>query len=217
MIVPTKIVIQGDKVRGSAFIGDGHRYMALLENLMSFQKLSQYSIRVTHQPGVTIHCSKVFGAKTVTIHTEGGGNQKRVIHGAECWCFPHFSFGIVLEVYPKIPDLEDPTYAADLEAYEEFLLAKTGGMFTYDLLVCKGLSFMPLQEVFSYSWARYYVGQFVLVSPLEGVLDNEYPEYDCDRKCLMEEPKFGKYAISPLHVDGQMEKWIKKWSKEVSD
>jgi len=72
MEVPAKITIHGDQESGKALIGAGRRQMSILENLMRFQKLDQYAIKMSPYPGAVITCKKVFGLRTIEIVTSVG-------------------------------------------------------------------------------------------------------------------------------------------------
>jgi len=81
---PSKIIISGDPEAGKALIGTGHRQMAILENLMRFQGLEQYSIKMSPYPGAVIVCRKVFGLRTIEIATGARRMQEepvRFIYG----------------------------------------------------------------------------------------------------------------------------------------
>jgi len=190
MSIPTKIVINGDKVAGYSFVGDGHRQMLLLENAMEFQGLEQYTSLSRPAPGVLIKCSKVFGLRTMEITTKGGGGDKSE-KSRECYCFPHFSMGIIKKIYPEQPTYED----------------MRRNRFKYDIDVCKGKGYVLKKEIFSAGWERYYVGQYVLVT-IGAKLDKPpVPDFDQDRNCLMQQPQFDVLTVSPFYFHGKMQKW----------
>ena len=219
---PIKYIFNRDNFESRALVGTANRGMAILENLMSFQSLDQYSIQFIPYPGALIKCSKSFGIRTIQIFVGGGGGEERFVDKYECLCFPHFSFGIIMAVYPSPPletDYEgDPDgYAAALDAYNLWVVGQADrGRFTYDVLVCIGnRSYVLVEDVRAAGWDVYYVGQFVLVSIGQGMSsESEYPEYDCDRDCLMQEPQFPILTISALHIPGEMHKW-KRWRERV--
>lgn len=219
---PIKYVFNIDNTESRALVGIANKGMAILENLMSFQELDQYSIQFIPRPGTLIKCSKVFGMRTISIAVGISGGGEEFIDKYKCLCFPHFSFGIVMVVYPSYPleadyegDLDG--YAAALDAYNLWIVGQADrGRFTYDVLVCIGdRSYVLVEDVRAAGWDVYHVGQFVLVSIGQGMSsESEYPEYDCDRDCLMQEPQFPILTISALHIPGEMHKW-KRWREKI--
>jgi len=211
MIVPVKTTFKGDRQKGEALVGWGNRLMQILENQMSFQNLEQDCIERAPYPGAMVKCSKVFGLRTVEITVPGGAAAQTLPEQRKCICFPHLAFGIVKRVIPAEPDpgdyIENPLlYVADLEAYQEFLI---DGVILYDVLVCKGRSYVLVENVYSSGWERYYEGQFVMVSIGNKLESEEFMPLDCDRTCLMQEPRFPVLVIVPIHVTGKMKEWFR--------
>lgn len=149
MAIPTKIIINGNKVQGSAFIGDGHRQMLLLENLMEFQGLEQYSIRMSPQPGVTITATKVFGMRTVEITTGGGGSKKKEVNKS-CLCTCDFTHGFITKIVET--PLEDKIQGVNIPLYDI-------------VACCKERFYKPFKNVLASDFTQYRPFQKVLVLP----------------------------------------------------
>ena len=219
---PIKYVFNIENSESKSVVGIANKGMMILENLMSFQGLEQYSIQFIPRPGTLIKCSKSFGLRTIQISVGVSGGGKKFITKQKCLCFPHFSFGIVMAVYPSYPLENDyegnpEGYASAVAEYEAWIVGLVDrGRFTYDVMVCIGeRSYILVEDVRAACWDIYHIGQFVLVSIGQGMPDeSEYPEYDCDRDCLMQEPQFPILTISSLHVPGGMHKWI-RWNEAV--
>jgi hypothetical protein len=210
MEIPSKIVIYGDHAAGKNLIGSGHRQMQILENLMRFQNLDQYAIKMSPYPGAIITCRKVFGLRTIEIFTSRVGESPRSEDKRKCMCFPHASFGVIEKVTPAEPKPEEygntAAYDAAVVVYRQFLINRG---FRYDVWVCKGRSYTLVTDVYSPGWGRYYPGQFVMVSMGEALVDITYPPFDCDRNCLMGEPRFPTLVIVPIHVTDKMKEWFR--------
>lgn len=148
MEVPVKIVILGDRVRGSRFIGDGHRYMAILERLMTFQGLTQYHYTVSPTPGVTIKCSKVFGLRQIVIQTKVGGKGYDIVTRT-CLCNCSFTHGYITE-------LPDPI----VDVYQGISIQP------YNLIACCNKRFYkPYENIFASDFTKYAIDQKVILVP----------------------------------------------------
>jgi len=209
-MIPVKIVIDGDIPRGKLFIGMAKGQMQRLRRSMSFQKLREGFNTTTPFPGVVVQCWRSHSLEVINIYVEpvggaGGVAQPKPEQWKECLCVPHFSFGIVILVTPEKPaDDADPE---DIAAYNEFLLG--GERFTYSINLCNTRRYILYENVYSAGWEKYNVGQYVLVS-----MGNDDPigSYDCERRCLLQEPEFEVFIVSPLHALGKMKKW-QYWTK----
>lgn len=186
--VPVKHKYIGDRVECAGLLGDATRVMLILERLMEFQGLQQYELVRIPYPGAVIKCSKQFGRREITISVGGAETRRKRKKTGKCLCFPHYSFAIITEVFPSA-DLT----TADPACY-------------YTALVCTGDGFVVKLEIVSSGWERYYVDQFVLVSIGEEIEDEEYPPLDCDRRCLMQSPRFPALKVVSLYIDGFMDK-----------
>lgn len=144
MVIPTKFIFRGDQLKGRALVGDGHRAMTLLENLMSFQGLEQYNIQVTPYPGALIKCSKAFGLRTVEILT-GGGLETAEKYESICLCNCNFTHGYILKKNPE--KLEDISQL-------------------YDVAVCFGKKkYKVFKDIIASDFTEYEVGQKVILVP----------------------------------------------------
>lgn len=71
-MIPAKIVITGDVVRGRGFIKFAKEQLNILERLMSFQGLNEGVRTVKPYPGVVVECWSSFSLHEVRIHVEPG-------------------------------------------------------------------------------------------------------------------------------------------------
>ena len=142
--VPSKIIISGDREAGKALIGDGHRQMAILENLMSFNDLDQYSIKMSPYPGAMITCKKVFGLRTIEIVTGVPGGKERK-DGQMCLCNCNFTVGFIAALGEKLDDR---------------------GAQLYDVIACfRKKTYRMYRDVLASDFTKYEVGQKVLLIP----------------------------------------------------
>jgi hypothetical protein len=202
MNFPVRFIPEGNHAECLRLRGEANRLMFVLEDIMQLRGLDQYSIMIEPYVGATIECSKIFGRRTIRI---SAGSRKITYEkktGVECFCAPHFAFAIITGVTPLDPDPEDPVAVA---AHHELLIHGMKYLYTAD--VCTGKGFVTVEDIVSAGWERYYVGQFVLVTISQEITDPEYPPYDCDRDCLMQEPRFSVLAVCALHAQGYMKKW----------
>jgi len=194
--VPTKFVFDKSSQESRALVGYAKKSMLILERLMEYQGLEQLQYRVVPYPGALVVCSKRFGIRTVEIYTGGEQPTPKKKVRKECLCFPHVTTGFIVKIYPEdIPPLD---------------ATLTAGRFYYDMLLCRGSQYVMAREVWASGWEQYFVGQMVMVS-IGGPIDIEeypdYPEYDCDRFCLLQEPAFTSMVVVPLTIPGMMKKW----------
>ena len=97
MDIPQRTIFRGDVERCKALVGDARRVMWILENMMKQRGLQQHVIRMEPYPGAMITCSKVFGARTMTIRTPTGGHEVQEEEKI-CICNCNLSEGWILEV-----------------------------------------------------------------------------------------------------------------------
>jgi hypothetical protein len=222
---PRRILFRGDRDRCEALIGRAKQAMLILENMMRLRGLQQLAMQFEPYPGALIKCSKVFGMRTVEIIAGEPCRSTRTVQTRECFCFPHFSFGVVKVVKPTEPmqginpetglEMEETSeqFATRLASYLENLRSVR---FAYDVAVCAGKQFVLCQDVLDANFGRYAVGQFVLVTMATEMEEWEYP-LDCDRPCLLSNPRFDKLMISPLHILPSMKLWKYGPEMEVVD
>jgi hypothetical protein len=199
MEIPEKITITGDKIAGEKLKGLARQQMDVLENMMSFQKLDQNTSERHPYPGATIKCSKVFGQRVIEIDAPEQRGGVFTVEWTECYCFPHFSMGIIKKVTP-----ESPT-TVELRTVR----------FKYDIDICTKRKYVLKKDIYSAGWERYYVGQYVLVSIGAALNKPPVADFDTDRNCLMQQPRFDTLIVSPIHIFGGMKKWGKKMSRTV--
>lgn len=101
--IPVKIIINGDRVLGSAYIRRAKSVMAMLENFMSFRQLKQGVLRRQLAPGVFVKCDRRFGLRTaeITVAPQGAPEITRRI--IECFANATCALAYVLEVVGVTP------------------------------------------------------------------------------------------------------------------
>jgi len=176
--------------------------MMILENLMEFQGLDQYSIQSSPAPGVLIVCTKVFGIRTVEILTGGGGGKKKQ-RKKDCMCFPHFAFGVIESADPAPPESNDPAYATKMAAYRDALFT---ARIKYDVHICAGDRYVFVKDVLDANFGVYTPGQYVMVT-MGDEMDSWTVPLDCGKTCLMSNPRFDVLIVAPLHVIDRMRTW----------
>ena len=139
-----RIIPVGDKFKSRQLIPDGYRVMRILENMMRLRKLDQLTIRMEPYPGAMIVCSKVFGARTMTIHTSGGGQEAQADEKI-CICNCNLSEGWILEVQD-----------ADID-----------GARLYTVMACNnyGRAYKRYEDVLASDFTLYEPAQKVLLIP----------------------------------------------------
>lgn len=184
MVIPTRYIFSGDVEKAKALIGEGRRRLLQLEHFLSFRKISTASPPAdVFADGTTIRCVINYGLKEVYINVPGVDESSTLY----CLCFPNFSMGIIVDEDPVSPS---PAQLA------------TGVRFKYGVDLCIGRKYFYFPGVPSNGWAKYYVGQRVLVAATKPS-NNLNP---CDRDCLGEEPLFTHMLIVAAHVT-PMSKW----------
>jgi len=217
-MIPPTIIVTGDKKKGYEFKKFALNQLAILENLMSFQKLNEGFRTIKPYPGIVVECWSSFSQRVVAVHIikEGKKLSRQNIEEEEykeCFCAPHFAMAEVLKVSPSYPiknfnpdtELEfsesEESFQKRVDAYNAFLPT---GRFAYDLEVCTGNEYVIFLDAFDINCGLYSVGQMVLVT-LYNPLDDG--TIDCERNCLLDSPRFDSLTISPIHID-DMDKWI---------
>lgn len=182
-MIPTIFIGSGNIATAKTYIGFGRRLLNKLKTDLSFQKLPTGRTQPFYcGDGTTIRCEVNYGLSKVFIHSPFEEGLE-----ATCLCLPHFSTGTISARYP-----EEPT--------DDFL--KTG-RFYYDVDVCTLLTYIKIESVYDANFGTYKIGQVVMVSIGNEMLEWPTP-LDCDRFCLMQQPRFEKLIITPIYVPGQM-------------
>lgn len=152
MEVPVKTVIHGDGYKARFYEHHAVRLMGILERFMSFQGLSQCSMKKEIEPGVWVEAKKIFGLRTAHIHVGGNvGRHKKIIR--ECLCNCNFTLGFISEIVTEKLD-------------DEFQL--------YNVAVCfGGTRFLLLDNILASDFTEYVEGQKVLLVPYNDM------EYTC--------------------------------------
>lgn len=106
---PVKYIFNHDTTESRALVGNANRVMSVLENLMEFQGLDQYSIQVTPYPGALIIASKVFGARKleILVGTPSGDGEAQA---QKCLCTCNFTVGWILKKQDNLPSSQCPLY-----------------------------------------------------------------------------------------------------------
>ena len=145
IIQGVRIIPVGDTFKSRQLIPDGRRVMLILENMMRLRNLDQLTIRMEPYPGALITCSKVFGAKTMTIRTPTVGGAREESPQRWCLCNCNFAAGFVLKTRDE--KLDDT-------------------ISLYDVMVCQGSDrYMLIENVLASDFTLYEDGQSVLVIP----------------------------------------------------
>lgn len=204
-MIPVKIVIDGDIPRGKLLIGMAKNQMQRLRRSMEFQKLREGFNTTTPLPGMVVQCWRSHSLEVINIYVEpvvgaAGGEPQKPEQERKCLCVPHFTFGVVTLVTPDAP--AEGASPEDIAAYQEFLLGNA--RFMYSVNLCSIRRYVLYENVYSAGWEKYNVGQYVLVSMGD---DAPIGYYDCNRKCLLQEPGFDVFIVSPIHALGKMKKW----------
>jgi len=189
-MIPAKLIVTGDIPRGKEFIGFAKNQLSILRNQMSYQKLNEGFRTVKPFPGVVVEVWASFKLAEIKIHAtseEGGGpggdfNRK---DGRKCLCLPHFALGVIVSAeYGENSD----------EA-------------VYDAEICSSSNYVMYLGLMSNGWARHYVGQYILVTIGEEMESWDVP-FDCNRECLVDNPRFDILMISPISISNKMRRWF---------
>ena len=188
-MIPTKIIVTGDIPAGKEFIGFAKNQLSILRKEMSFQKLNEGARTVKPFPGVIVECWSSFNLSEIRIHMLPGAGGVEEAHEEkkirECLCLPNFSFAIIVAA----------EYGGDADEA------------VYDAEVCTTTDYVLYIGLRSNGWARYYVGQFVLVTVGDEMEAWEQP-LDCGRDCLIDTPRFDNLMVSPISIPSKMHRWI---------
>lgn len=220
-MIPTAITTSGDKSTAVMYIGIAKTQMRKLRDSMTKHRRTplKEDYSTVKIDNVVIECWSSFKKEQIHItvlpqpHKPG---EKRLIKQkeVECLCFPHLSFGVITKVTPSPPIPEDFEYPEDyqaaVEAYNVFIeLFLIDGRFQYDVNICSIDTYILFEGAYDANFGKYYVGQYVLVGIGDEMDEWEIP-LDCDRRCLVNDPKFDELIITPLHVNEKMKKWFQQ-------
>lgn len=187
MIIPVRYIGTGDLSKAKLLEGVGKQCAAKYKEFLGFRKLptGKSGTYFSHW-GSTIKVEATYGCFEVHIHVplDGEGVQTKEY---ECLCLPHFSLARIEAV-----DQATPT------AY--FLRE---GRFKYDVSICLGNTYLFLEDVYDANFGKYLVGQYVMVTIGAEMAGWDNP-LDCERYCLMQQPRFSTLMISPIHVLSEM-------------
>lgn len=146
----------GEHIACDALRGQGAKVMRILENLMSFRHLDQYNITLIPYPGASIHASKVFGQRVVTITAGGAPVPVEPSVKRSCLCNCNFTVGWVFKVQEEMLEEVIPLYtvmachgenryvlvenvlASDWTIYAEFMPVVMVPYYMMSFLCCSG-------------------------------------------------------------------------------
>lgn len=182
MRIPTRFICTGDIGRARALIGEGRALLYKLIHSLSYNKLPTASPPATELgQGITIRCVVNYGISEVYINVplvQAPLAQARFV----CSCLPHFALGVIAEVHSPEPYF---------------------GRYSYDITICNALESEYIEGVYDANLGKYYKGQYVLVTMAQGMSEWASP-LDCQRGCLMDEPRFNYLMVSPLYFSDGM-------------
>lgn len=152
----------GDSVACDALRGQGARVMHILENLMSFRHLDQYNMTLIPYPGASIHASKVFGRRVVTINAGGATVPVEPSANRFCLCNCNFTVGYIDLVHQKTFEEED--ICGEVSDSEKVTLI-------YDVLVCWGeRTYKLFSNILASDFTPYSAGEKVMLIPYNEAL-----------------------------------------------
>lgn len=166
---PVKYVFNHDNTESRALVGNANRVMSVLENLMEFQGLDQYSIQVVPYPGALIKASKIFGARRldVLVGLSSVEDKKRA---RECLCTCNFTVGWILKIQDEPLDDDTPLYTVmACQSKDRYVMVK-------DVLAS---DFTKYYEFFPVTMVPYYKMAFLCCSeqvPPNGCSKADYLE-----------------------------------------
>lgn len=146
----------GDLIACDALRGNGARVMSILENLMSFRHLDQYNMTLIPYPGASIHASKAFGLRVVTINAGVAPAPVEPAVKRSCLCNCNFTVGWVFKVQEEMLEEVIPLYtvmacqnekkyvlvenvlASDWTIYAEFMPVVMVPYYQMAFLCCSG-------------------------------------------------------------------------------
>lgn len=184
--VPTKIVLIGNQVLAIRTIGYARQLMGIVENLMSFQNLSQYSLTRKTGDGCVVECWSSFGLRQITITAPSKGGKPKP-YKQKCFCTSCVSLGFITKVNSMTFIEGTPCY----DYVDPIPLKANFYCFdvTYSALVCAGQTYTIFENIKALDNMPYCVGDKVLVIPIISSDDSELfigPHcYDaCGRACF---------------------------------
>ncbi len=193
--VPRKIVIAGNKSYGLKFLGEAQSQLAILENQMKFQNLSQGSRKVKLNDNIHIECWSCFSAQGIKITTFGVPEVPPLEFFGECLCLNCFTYGKIIKRYPD--KINDDT--------EDDILVRI----LYDVEFCsKDGEYIRLDNyIYGSSYEEYFIDDTVIL----GMLPN--PDLNCCEevtRCAFGPEIIGfdewKIMIFSFEI-GNMEEW----------
>lgn len=203
-MIPTKIITVGDHHAARQMIATARNQLYILNRQRELGLKDEKRV-VKPNKGVTITCISRKNFEEITIEVEEPAKKReklvQVFRRLEeaCICVPNFAMAVVVDETPSLTPPVRAEYGPDEDyqkAYDSWLRIT---WFSYGLDVCTGSSYTYVPDVLPNGWARYFIGQKVLVTV--GYFEEVS---NCDRKCLMDEPALPYIAISPIHIPGGM-------------
>lgn len=168
--VPTKIVFVGPKHVALRALGYARQLMGVVENLMSFQGLSQYSLTREAPNGCIVECWSGFGLRCITITAKEDGDAKKK-YKQKCFCTSCIALGY-------ITDVKDLTFLAGTPCYDfvdplplksKFYCADV----LYSVSVCSGQFYTLFENIKAIDNMPYCKGNKVFVIPIASSEDTE--------------------------------------------
>lgn len=152
VVQPIKFVYDVTSLESRALLGTAKRAMMILEKLMDYQGLDQYSYRVEPRPGALIVCSKIFGSRVVRIFTGLKGKKGKPTQ-QECICTCNFTTGIIFKIEADNLDKDDANVTP-----------------LYTVLACIGRrAYRVFDHVLASDFTKYEEGQKVVLIPYQGM------------------------------------------------
>ncbi len=192
--IPRKIVVVGNRDYGLRFLGEAQSQLAILENQMKFQNLSQGVRNIKLNDNIHIECWSCFSAQGIKIITVGVPEEIPIPElEKKCWCGGCFTYAKIIQKNPsQIPETN--------------ILIRI----QYDVEFCtKDNDYILLQNsIYSSSHEEFFIDDIVIL----GLLPNN--EINCcenTKECIFDSSIIGfdKYdlVILPFEI-GNMEEWI---------
>lgn len=175
--VPTKIVFVGNQVLALRTIGYARQLMGIVENLMLFQGLSQYSLTRKLNNGCVVECWSSFGLRQITITAPSKAGGKKP-YKQKCFCTSCVALGYIIQV-------NNITFTEGVPCYDyidPMPLKNTFYCFdiTYSVLVCSGQTYTLFENIKAIDNTPYCKGDKVLVIP---IASSETTELFIESRC----------------------------------
>lgn len=196
-MVPARFVCTGDIPKARTFIGLGRKVLIAFAESLKYNRIKAAKAGPYYFEGgiVSVSCRVNFIIAEVRIHyktkeeIEKGKelvSEKQPELKKDCLCFPHFAMAVIRKVYPET-------------------LSKTA-RYKYDIGICNRSYYLLLEGAYDANFGRYSVGQVVLATVGAEMSEWDVP-LDCDRKCLVDKPRFTTIMLSPIMALGRMTEW----------